>query len=103
MIQRRLKIAQAHQIQDLSSVPVELICASGSGIDPHINIETAYFQIPRIMKARSITGDKNKLKIYEMIHNSIDKPVGRLFGIPHVNVLILNLKLDEFQRELEKK
>lgn len=95
--QRRIKIAQAHNIQDLSSIPIELLCASGSGIDPHISIDTAYFQLARVARARSMSGEEMEFKIHEMILNNIDKPIGKLFGRPYVNVLALNLALDEFQ------
>lgn len=99
--QRRFKIAQAHNIQNLSLVPIELICASGSGIDPHISLETAYFQIGRVAKARNMTSNDMQYKILELINNNLDRPLGKLFGLPHVNVLILNLALDEFQKRGE--
>lgn len=93
--QRRFKIAQAHNIRDLSLIPIELVCSSGSGVDPHISFNAAYFQLARVAKARSMTVNK----IQEMIHNSVDQPRGKLFGVPYVNVLLLNLALDEYQEQ----
>ncbi len=94
--QRRVKVAQAHNVQDLSLVPIELVCASGSGIDPHISVAAAYFQLERIIKARSITNIDMQNKIRELINRNLDRPIGKFFGLPIVNVLMLNLALDEF-------
>lgn len=90
---RALQVAQAHDIQDLSLIPIELICASASGVDPHISLNTAYFQAERVARARGIT----KEIIEQFIMESLDKPLGRLFGSPYVNVLVLNQLLDQFQ------
>lgn len=100
--QRRIKFAQTHNIQDLSSIPDELVCASASGIDPHISLSTAFFQLNRVAQTRSMTSNEMRLKIQTMIHDNIDKPIGKFFGEPHVNVLMLNLTLDEFQESLTK-
>lgn len=97
--QRRFNVAQVHSKQDLSLVPTELICASCSGIDPHISLGTAYFQIDRILKERYQSNEEMKSKIQEMIYNNMDKPIGRLFGSPNVNVLLLNLALDEYDAQ----
>lgn len=70
--------------------PTELLYASGSGLDPHISLEAAYFQIPRVAKARLM--DEAELK--KMIdHLSEGKQFGFL-GAQYVNVLILNQALD---------
>lgn len=97
---RRIHVAQAHDITDLTSVPVELITASASGIDPHINFNSAYFQINRIAKARSM--ETHKQKIEELINLYADKPIGKLFGAPHVNVLMLNLALDHYEKQMKQ-
>lgn len=74
-----------------NDAPPELLYASGSGLDPHISLETAYYQIPRVAKARSIEEDSLK-KIINLIakkeHFSLLKP-------RYVNVLLLNEALDE--------
>jgi K+-transporting ATPase ATPase C chain len=71
--------------------PPELLYASGSGLDPHITLKTAYYQIPRVAKARSIQeGDLKHLV------NSLDegKQLGFL-GPRYVNVLLLNQTLEQ--------
>lgn len=67
--------------------PSELVYASGSGLDPHISLETAYFQIGRIAKARSIV-DQSQLRF--LIDSSAEG-----FSTKYVNVLILNKTLDQ--------
>lgn len=71
--------------------PPELLYASGSGLDPHISLETAYFQIPRVAKARSINENQLKNLIHEL---SGGNQLGFL-GTRYVNVLLLNQALDE--------
>lgn len=74
-------------------IPVDLVTSSASGLDPHISVQAAYFQAPRIAIARG-------LELYE-VNRIIDEVTEtRQFGIlgePRVNVLSLNLKLDGIQ------
>ena len=73
-----------------SDIPADMVTASGSGLDPHISIQGAMFQTPRISKARNI--DEEKLRA--LVEKNIERPLLGLFGPERINVLKLNLALD---------
>lgn len=74
-------------------VPIELVTASGSGLDPHLSPQAALWQAPRIAQARQLPLDR----VRELIHtNTEDRDVGFL-GEPRVNVLKLNMALDSLK------
>lgn len=93
-VQQRAEALRKASSDKRSPVPIDLVTASGSGLDPHISPAAAEYQVPRIAKARG-TGD---YEVRRVIGESVE---GRTFGVlgePRINVLRLNLALDEMSR-----
>jgi K+-transporting ATPase ATPase C chain len=90
-VQSRLKQLRAADPQNASPVPVDLVTASASGLDPHISPAAARYQKPRIARLRNMP----EQQVQELIDRYTTERVLGCLGEPVVNVLELNLALDE--------
>jgi len=75
------------------AVPVDLLCASASGLDPEISPEAARFQADRVAQARRLD-QAQKTALLSLIERHTEYPSVGIFGQPRINVLRLNLALD---------
>lgn len=93
MVQARIDALKAADPDNMLPIPVDLVTASGSGLDPHLSIAAATYQVHRVAAARGLS----EAEVQSLVDEYTE---GRQFGFlgePRVNVLLLNLALDSRQ------
>jgi len=93
-VKARIKALKDADPDNKNPIPIDLVTSSASGLDPHISLASAYYQIPRIARLRGLPQDTVEAIVRK--HTT-----GRLLGIigePVVNVLEVNLELDEHKK-----
>ena len=92
-VEARVKALQEADPNNMLPIPVDLVTASASGLDPHISVASGLYQVHRVATARGL----NEAQVQELVDKYTE---GRQFGFlgePRVNVLELNLALDELK------
>lgn len=93
-VKARIEALRAADPSHAAPVPVDLVTASGSGLDPHISVAGAQYQAARVAKAR----DLPLPQVQQLIAQHTESRRFGFLGEPHVNVLELNLALDAIGR-----
>lgn len=88
-VKARVEALKVADPSNTAAIPVDLVTASASGLDPEISLAAAYYQVPRIARERKMT----EVQVRALVDQFAQKPVMGLFGEPRVNVLQLNLAL----------
>jgi len=89
-VRARVAALRAADPSNLAAVPVDLVTASASGLDPHISLAAAQYQLTRVAAARKLSTQA----VQALIDQATQRPLLGLLGEPVVNVLQLNLALD---------
>ena len=93
-VKARISALKAADPSNAQLIPVDLVTASGSGLDPDISVAAALYQIPRVAKVRGMSETDVRALVDQFIKG---RQLGFL-GEPRVNVLELNLALDEIKK-----
>jgi K+-transporting ATPase ATPase C chain len=89
-VKARIEALRAADPGNTAPVPVDLVTASGSGLDPHLSPAAALYQVPRVARARGLSEER----VRSLVEARIERRSFALLGEPRVNVLLLNLDLE---------
>jgi K+-transporting ATPase ATPase C chain len=90
-VKARVEALHAADPGNTAAIPVDLVTASGSGLDPHISIAAAKYQLQRVARARNL----DTATVATLLAQHTEQRQWHVLGEPRVNVLLLNLALDQ--------
>jgi K+-transporting ATPase ATPase C chain len=93
VVQARIDALKAADPENTLPIPVDLVTASGSGLDPHISVAAALYQVSRVASARGLS----EAEVTSLVEKYTEDRQFGFLGEPRVNVLRLNLALDRLQ------
>jgi K+-transporting ATPase ATPase C chain len=92
-IQKRIKALKAADPDNTLPIPVDLVTYSASGLDPHISIAAALYQVPRVARQRGLS----ETQVRALVNRFTQGRQLGILGEPRVNVLLLNQALDQMK------
>jgi K+-transporting ATPase ATPase C chain len=90
-VEKRVKTLRSVDPGNKSLIPVDLVTASASGLDPHVSVAAALYQVPRVARSRGVPQDE----IVRLVKENTTGRFAGVFGERVVNVLQLNMALDQ--------
>ena len=90
-VRQRAKDLRTADSSNAMTIPVDLVTASGSGLDPHISVMAALYQVPRVARTRGLTEER----VRNLVERHIEERQFGVLGEARITVLLLNISLDE--------
>lgn len=94
-VKTRVAALQRTDPGNTSPLPIDLVTSSGSGLDPHLSPAAAFYQVPRVARARGLSEDR----VRQLVGRFVEPRQWGFLGEPRVNVLKLNLSLDRLREK----